>query len=45
MDSEIYLLISATVIAVAAIYFIFVRKQNPQAKHLQTIHDRHDGQQ
>jgi hypothetical protein len=45
MESEVYLLIAATAIAVTAIYFFFVRKTTPQSKQFQPAHDRRDGQQ
>jgi hypothetical protein len=45
MESEIYLLIAATAIAVTAIYFLFVRKHSTQAKQLQPVHDSHNSQQ
>ncbi len=45
MESEIYLLIAATAIAVTAIYFFFVRKPSPQAKHFQPAHEPRDAQQ
>ena len=45
MESEFYLIIAATVIAVTAIYFFFVRKHSAQSKQLQPAHDRHNSQQ
>ncbi|HLJ95824.1 MAG TPA: hypothetical protein VKU02_21790 [Gemmataceae bacterium] len=45
MDSETYLLIAATVIAVTAIYFFVVRKTSVQPQQLQPAQDRHDGPQ
>lgn len=45
MDSEIFLVIAATVIALSAIYFFFVRKPNTQAKQFQPAHDPRDPQQ
>jgi hypothetical protein len=44
-NTEIYLVIAATAIAVTGIYFFFVRKHSAQSNQLQPAHDRHDGQQ